>query len=202
MAVTRIVVNLGRSLRKREQIRVRQPLRSLTVVTRDPKAEAAVLSHTGLISEELNVKAVAVESDERDLVHLSAKANFKLLGPRFGSATKEVAAAIAGLSHDELVAAMGTGTLEAAGHPIALEEVVIDREPRAGIVVASEGDITIVLDTEITAELETEGLAREIVNRVQAMRREAGLDVSDRIIVEYETADATITDRPGAGLAP
>jgi isoleucyl-tRNA synthetase len=198
MTVTRTVVNLGRSLRKREQIRVRQPLSSLTVVTRDPAAAAAVLSHTGLIAEELNVKAVAVESDERDLVHLSAKANFKLLGPRFGPGTKEVAAAIAQLSHEALAAALSGGALEAAGHQISLDEIVVEREPRAGIVVSSEGAITIVLDTDITSELAAEGMAREFVNRVQAMRRDGGFEVSDRIIVEYATADSRVIDAVSA----
>jgi len=194
MAVARTVVNLGRRLRKLEQIRVRQPLSSLSVVTRDATAGAAVLSHMGLIAEELNVKAVTVESDERDLVHLSAKANFKLLGPRFGAETKEIAGALSQLDHERLVAALAAGKVQVAEHEISLEELVIEREPRSGIVVASEGAVTIVLDTEISPQLEAEGLAREVINRVQAMRREAGFDVSDRIVIEYETADVRLRE--------
>jgi len=189
MEVTRLIVNLGRSLRKQEQLRVRQPLASLTVVTRDDRARAVVESHTALIAEELNVKQVLVDSDEGDLVHLSAKANFRELGPRFGSRMKEMADAISQLDHQTIAHALETGTVTVDGETLGQDDLVIERTPRHGIVVASEGAVTIVLDTELTAELEAEGLAREFINRIQAIRRDAGFEVSDRVVIDYQTAD-------------
>ncbi len=192
MDVTRRVVNLGRGLRKREQIRVRQPLAAVTVVSRDEAARAAVASHLELIAEELNVKQVAVDHDERDLVHLSAKADFKQLGPRYGARMKELAAAIAALDHDAITDLLDSGTIEVDGESLDSTDIVVVREPRAGVVVASDAEVTIVLDTEITPQLASEGLAREFINRVQGLRRDAGLAVTDRITVTFSTADATL----------
>ncbi|NND02331.1 MAG: isoleucine--tRNA ligase, partial [Acidimicrobiia bacterium] len=150
MDVTRRVVNLGRGLRKREQLRVRQPLSRLTVVTRDPLAQDGVGSHTELIAEELNVKEVAIDSEEGDLVHLSAKANFKTLGPRFGPRMREVASAIAALDHDQIATMLEAGATTIGEDTLTAEDVVVDREPRSGIVVAADRELTIVLDTALT----------------------------------------------------
>jgi isoleucyl-tRNA synthetase len=192
MAVVRSVVNLGRGLRKMEQVRVRQPLRSLTVVTRDQTAAGAVDSHTALIAEELNVKQVTVEADDGDLVHLSAKANFKTLGPRFGARVKEIGSALETLDHDEISVLLETGHIVVAGEELQLEDVAVVREPRPGIGVASEDGLTVVLDSTISPELAAEGLAREFINRVQGLRRESGFEVVDRISIGYSTEDADL----------
>jgi isoleucyl-tRNA synthetase len=189
MSVVRTVVNLGRGLRKAEQVRVRQPLSTLTVVTLEPAVAAAVASHTALIAEELNVKQVTVEADDRDLVHLSAKANFKTLGPRFGARVKEIATALEALDHDQITTLLETGHIAVLGEELQTDDVAIVRDPRPGIGVASEGGLTIVLDSAITPELATEGLAREFVNRVQGLRRDNDFDVADRVTVGYSTAD-------------
>ncbi len=194
MDVTRRVVNLGRGLRKRQQLRVRQPLSRLTVVTRDEAAQAGVGSHTELIAEELNVKAVTIESDEGELVHLSAKANFKTLGPRFGPRMKEIAAAISALDHDQIADLLETGSVTIGEEGLTEEDVIVDRTPRPGIVVAADRELTIVLDTELTPVLESEGLARELVNRVQGLRRDAGLEVSDRIVIEVDQVPPRVQD--------
>ena len=194
MDVTRRVVNLGRGLRKREQLRVRQPLSSLTVVTRDESAKRGVSSHIELIAEELNVKQVAIESEEGDLVHLSAKANFKTLGPRFGARMKEIASAITALDHDQIASLLETGSVLVGEDHLSAEDVIVERAPRAGIVVAAERELTIVLDTELTPDLRNEGLARELVNRVQGLRRDAGLDVSDRVIIEMDEVPVQVRE--------
>ncbi len=192
MDVVRRVVNLGRGLRKREQVRVRQPLRSLRVVSRDQEAREAVTAHVDLISDELNVKEVAVAAAEQDLVHLSAKANFKTLGPRHGPRMKEIAGAIAALDHDAVAALLDGKPLQIGGETIDSGDVIVDREPRAGIVVAAEGELTVVLDTDLDAALLSEGLAREVVNRVQGLRREAGFAVSDRIELGLAIDDSAL----------
>jgi isoleucyl-tRNA synthetase len=192
MSVVRTVVNLGRGLRKVEQVRVRQPLSRLTVVTQDPAVAAAVASHTALIAEELNVKQVTVEADDRDLVHLSAKANFKSLGPRFGARVKEIAAALELLDHDRITELLESGRITVAGEELQIDDVAVVREPRPGIGVASEGGLTIVLDSAITPELAAEGLAREFINRVQGLRRDGGFDVADRVTIGYSTIDAEL----------
>ena len=192
MDVVRRTVNLGRGLRKQEELRVRQPLSALTVVSRDADVRRAVLDHSDLIREELNVKRVEVETDESQLVTLSAKANFKSLGPRLGKDTKIVAAAIAQFDHDTVTELLdgGGGTVE--GVELGVDDIVVERAPRPGFVVAADGDVTVAIDTAITDELASEGLAREFINRVQAARRDSGLEVTDRVHVRYHTPSETL----------
>ena len=194
MAASRTVVNLGRTLRKRNDLRVRQPLARVTIVTRDGELRKAIESHTALIADELNVHAVEVHDDEAELVELSAKADFKRLGPRFGSETKAVAAAIAALDHDAVAGLMNTGEFTIDGQVFSVEDVVIARSPLEGTVVATEGSITVDLDTQLTAELRTEGVARELVNRIQMKRRAEGFEVADRIELRWKSDDASIVD--------
>jgi len=194
MAASRTVVNLGRTLRKRNDLRVRQPLAKVTIVTRDPDLRRAIETHTALIAEELNVRAVLVHDDETDLVELSAKADFKRLGPRFGKETKTVASEIAGLDHDAVAELLETGAISAAGEALTVDDVVIARSPREGMVVATEGSITVALDTQLTEELIVEGIARELVNRIQMMRRSEGFEVADRIRLRWTSDDASIVD--------
>ncbi len=192
MAHVRTVVNLGRALRVSNDLRVRQPLAELTVVTRDQALHDAVESHLDLIAEELNVKVVTLREDEESLVHFNAKANFKVLGPKLGSAVKAVAGAIAALD-DATVARMLDGeAVEVEGVRLTAEDIVVTREPRPGMVVATEGPLSVVLDTELGPELVHEGIAREIVNRVQGLRRDMGLDVTDRIALRWAADDAGI----------
>jgi isoleucyl-tRNA synthetase len=187
MAIVRTVVTLGHGLRKRHEIKVRQPLSELTVITRDSDVTAAIASHESLIAEELNVASVSIDSAEDHLVHLSAQANFKVLGPRLGSATKDVATALAGLPHETVSAILDGATVEVAGTSISADDIVVRREPRAGLVVAAESQLSVALDVTITAELALEGTAREIVSAVQGLRRTEGLDVSDRITLSWHS---------------
>ena len=194
MAASRTVVNLGRTLRKRNDLRVRQPLALVTIVTTDPALRRAIETHTVLIAEELNVHAVKVHDDETDLVELSAKADFKRLGPRFGKETKTVARTIADLSHDAVAQLLDTGEITIGENVLTAEDVVVLRNPREGTVVATEGSITVALDTHLTGDLLIEGVARELVNRVQLMRRSEGFEVADRIRLLWASDDASIVD--------
>jgi len=194
MATVRTIVNLGHGLRKRHEVRVRQPLADLTVVTRDPSVAAAVASHQSLIAEELNVASVTVDTIEDHIVSLSAQANFKVLGPRLGPATKTVAAEIAALPHDTISSLLDGAHLEIGGVEISPDDIVVRREPRPGLVVAAEGPLSVALDVTVTPELAREGTAREIVSAIQGVRRELGFEVSDRVSLTWSSEDAAIVD--------
>jgi isoleucyl-tRNA synthetase len=192
MAVAREVVRLGRTLRKREGHRVRQPLAGLTILTHDPEISAAVDAHADLIAEELNVKQVSATNDEGALVRLSAKANFRKLGPALGSEMQTVATGIAALTDDELAGILDGGLVEVAGHPIALADLIVERTPIEGVIVETGADFACALDTTLDEILLQEGIAREIVSQVQRLRREAGLDVVDRIVLSWHSADPEV----------
>jgi isoleucyl-tRNA synthetase len=194
MEAVRRVVGLGHNLRKQHQLRVRQPLRAVTVVTHDPLVSAAIESHRDLVADELNVKEVAVQASSEGLADLSAKADFRILGPRLGGRTKEVATAIAALTHQEIEQLLAGETLSLVSEPITLADVVIDRTPIEGVLVASDGDLAVALDAMLDAGLVAEGLAREIVSRVQQMRRGAGLEVTERISLRWATESSAINE--------
>ena len=192
MADVRTIVTLGRGLRKKHDVRVRQPLESVTVVTRSQETMRAVREHAGLIAEELNVHTVDVHEDEAGLVDLSARADFKVLGPRLGKNMKSVASGIAGLGHATIASLVDGGSIDVNGFPVTAKDIVIIREPRPGTVVATDHDISVALDTTIDEELRIEGIARELINRIQNTRRQLDLDVSDRITVRWMCDDTSI----------
>jgi isoleucyl-tRNA synthetase len=177
----REVVGLAMALRERERIGVRRPLPTLTVASRDARVREAVTRFAGEIEGELNVKSVVVVEDDAELVTLSAKANFKVLGRRLGKSMKAVAQAVEGLDVAALRRVLDGGTVVLEGETLGPDDLVFRREPLPGRVADSNGGITVVLDTNIDAALEQEGLARELINRVQNLRKNADLDVSDRI---------------------
>ncbi len=192
MATVRTVVTLGRGLRKRHDLRVRQPLDTVTVVTRSPEEQDAVTNHSALIAEELNVKHVKVHADESGLIDLHAKANFKELGPRFGKEMKSVAAVIASLDHDTVSRILDGGTHEVDGITLGSADIVVTRSPRDGTVVATEGSISVALDTRLSDDLRIEGIARELINRIQGVRRSLDLEVTDRINLTWASNDAPV----------
>jgi isoleucyl-tRNA synthetase len=189
ISVVRRVVSAGHALRKRHSLRVRQPLSRLTVITHDEKAAAAVRTHADLIADELNVHAVETSRDDAGLADLSAKADFRRLGPRLGADVKTCAAAIAALGNAEIARLLEGEALEVAGYPITAEDVIVTRTPREGTVVETDGELAVALDTRLDDELIAEGLARDVVNRIQQLRRAAGLDVADRIRLQWTTDD-------------
>ena len=194
MAIVRTVVNLGRSLRKQHGLKVRQPLSRLTVVTRNERVRAAVASHQALIDEELNVKNVSVSAHEDEVVHLSAKANYKVLGPRLGTSVREVAAAIEKLDAGAVSRIVDGEALSVVGETVTSDDVVVLRTPRDGVVVLSGDDLSVALDAEITPELARERVAREIIKQVQSLRRAADLAVSDQIRLSWRSESAEIQD--------
>ena len=185
MQWVRQVVTLGRSLRVTHGLKVRQPLPSLTVLTRDEEVAEAVASHAWLITEELNVKEVLVGRDDTDLVDLQVKADFKKLGPRLGGDVQMVAGALGELGQNSVQQLVNGAPILVAGHEIRAGDVIIQRVPRSGMVVAADGPVSVAINTTVTPELEIEGMARELINRIQQIRREIGLEVADRIKVSW-----------------
>ncbi|MDD4103232.1 MAG: DUF5915 domain-containing protein, partial [Kiritimatiellae bacterium] len=185
MALVQTVVRLGRQLRTENDLKVRQPLSVIHVVSSRPEIREMLEGFEDLVTEELNVKAVAYGSDETAMADVSLKADFRKLGPRFGPKMKEVAARIAGLTPAQ-AAVLNTGqeiTVEVAGEAVVLngDVVVVQRVPKAGMVVANEGDVIVGIETALTPELVQEGLAREFVSRVQNLRKSADFEVTQRI---------------------
>ena len=182
-------VTMGRALRAKHQLKIRQPLRQITLITATPEAQRILEDLGELITDELNVKSVEISRDEKDLVELSAKANFKLLGRRMGKKMKSVSQAIAAMSPAQIRDYLQQGSieLEVEQEPTRFEneEILVQRNQKEGLLVETDNLLTVALDTEINEELMQEGLAREFVNKVQNMRKEKNLDVMDRIVTRY-----------------
>jgi isoleucyl-tRNA synthetase len=186
MALVQTVVKMGRQLRTENDLKVRQPLSVIHIVSNNPDVRKLLTGFEDLITDELNIKTVVYGSDETVMADVSVKADFKKLGPRFGAQMKTVAAAIAKLSSAQsaLLVAGKDVILEAeagGGFTLTSEDVVVQRTPKAGMVVAAEGDVLVGIETALTPALMQEGLAREFVSRIQNMRKEADFEVIQRI---------------------
>jgi isoleucyl-tRNA synthetase len=192
IAVARRVVSAGHALRKQAGVRVRQPLANLTVITHDARARAAVGAQSALIAGELNVRRVVASAEDGGLVDLTAKADFRRLGPRLGSEMNKVAAGIASLAADEISRLLVGEPVSIGGHEVTQDDVIITRSPRPGTVVETDDELAVALNTELDDDLIAEGRARDFVSRVQGARRQAGLDVSDRISLRWSTADGEV----------
>lgn len=194
MAVVQDVVRLGRSLRSDYDLKVRMPLKGIHVATRDMSLKRNIDELKHLVMEELNVKDVWFGEDETALATYSAKPNFKALGPKLGPKIKACAAAVGKLSTDEITAVLGGKTLsldlDGEAFDMTADDLLVARNPREGLAVASEGVLVVALETQLTPELEQEGLAREFVSRLQNLRKQTGLDVSDRIHVSFRGSEA------------
>lgn len=189
-AIAQETSQLAHALRKELKLKVRQPLKTVYVITRDLQLQNAIKSVQEIIKDEINVKEVVIQSDEHEFVDIQAKPNFRVLGKKVGKKMKAVQDAIATISFDDLVRFMESGKeaqlhLHVEGETIILthEDVAIERKVKEGMVAHHENGLTVALDTALTDELLAEGLAREIVNKLNTMRRDIDLAVSDRIHV-------------------
>jgi isoleucyl-tRNA synthetase len=192
MDVAQHIVYLARAIRAKSNLKVRQPLKKIMIVVEEDKKDA-VLKMKDVILDEINVKSLDILKDESSIVNKIAKPNYKGIGPKFGKSVKLVADRIMNLSEVE-IAEIETGnsvTVDLDGEIISIspEDVEIVHEEISGLVVETEGGITVAVDTELTQDLIAEGLAREFVNRVQNMRKDAGFEVTDKIKVLYEGSD-------------
>ena len=190
MEATRTAVSLGRFIRTQRNLKVRQALSRALLVSDDAQIREMIGETASIIAEELNVKELVIRENEEDLVTLSAKANFKALGPKLGPKMKEAAALIAKLESSQVAALVKGGAVsltlaDGTSFEITEKDLSIARAEKEGFAAASENGITIALDTELTPELVEEGLAREFISKVQNIRKEMLLDVSDRIHIKF-----------------
>jgi isoleucyl-tRNA synthetase len=194
MDAVQVTVSLGHSLRKDHKLKVRQPLAKAHIATADAEQLSFLQQQQHLIADELNVKEVSFTTDEKSLVHLKAKPNFRVLGKKVGKLMKAAQQAIEQFDQSMLAILMSgknvTLTLEGEEFQLTPEDVQVEREVHEGMVAAHADKITIALDTALTPELVMEGLAREIVNKINTMRRDANFSVTDRIHVKIEATAA------------
>jgi isoleucyl-tRNA synthetase len=179
------LTSLVLSVRKRTKMRVRQPLAKMLVPVLSEERRAELAAITPLVLAEVNIKELVPVTAESGVFTKKAKANFKALGPKAGASMKEVAAGIAALSPEALNALETSGSwtlqLPSGSFELTPEDVEITTEVQAGLEVASERGLTVAVDTALTPELEAEGWARETVNRIQNLRKDSGLEITDRI---------------------
>jgi len=195
MDAVQIAVSLGHSLRKEHKLKVRQPLSVAHIASADPRVLHFLEDQKHLIAEELNVKQVKFGGDETEFVALKAKPNFRVLGKKVGKLMKAAQTAIDQFTQQQLADLMNGKTvdleLEGSSFPITIEDVQVDRIVHEGMIAANQGHITIALETELTEDLLLEGIAREIVNKINTMRRDQGFEVTDRISVKMQATDRT-----------
>jgi isoleucyl-tRNA synthetase len=181
-------------LRKKHMIRVRQPLQKIMIPVLNQDIADQLTHVKELILSEVNVKELDLLTDGAGMLVKSIKPNFKTIGPKYGKQMKSIASLVAGLSQEDIasVEQQGGWSGEVDGTHIELDmaDFEINAQDIPGWLVASEGGITVALDITITEELKAEGIARELVNRIQNMRKDAGLEVTDRIAVTIDTTDA------------
>ncbi len=178
-------VSMGRSLRYQYNLKIRQPLKSVEFVTRNPEEKTVLLAMEESIREELNVKKIVFHEREDELVEYKAKANFRTLGKELGPLMKKASSIIEELEQSAIQSLLDGSTLsiDVEGKTVELteEKIVIERIEKANLKVLNEGTLTVALDSEITEELRLEGYVRDLVRGIQNERKDKGLEVSDRI---------------------
>lgn len=185
MKTVQKAVSMGRALRYQFNLKIRQPLKAVEIVTLNPEEKRVLLEMEESIIEELNVKEVIFHEKEDELVEYSAKANFKVLGKELGPLMKKAAAIIEQMNSSEIQNIMEGATLsidiEGKSVEITADKIVINRIEKASLKIVNEGTLTVGLNTELTEELLMEGYIRDLVRGIQTLRKECGLDVTDRI---------------------
>jgi len=195
MEIAQQVVYLTRTLRAKANLKVRQPLKKIMVVVDKTKRDALTYIKS-VILDEVNVKELVVLDDDSEIVSKSAKANFKSIGPKFGKSVKAVGEAIKSFGKDE-ISQIESGkkielNIENGKILVSSKDVEIVSSEIKDTVVESENGVTVAVDTELTQELIDEGLAREFVNRIQNMRKDAGFEVTDRIKIFFNGSEKLV----------
>jgi isoleucyl-tRNA synthetase len=192
MAAVQHAVSMGRALRSQCNIKIRQPLKTVELVTRNPAEKKVLLEMEELIREELNVKNVIFRDNEEDLVEYEAKANFRVMGKGLGKDMKAAAEKINAFSQREIQSILDGAILsievisesgESRSVEITADKLDIRRIEKANLKILNEGTLTVGMDTDITPELSKEGDVRDLVRGVQNLRKELGFEVTDRILL-------------------
>ncbi|HET7590316.1 MAG TPA: isoleucine--tRNA ligase [Solirubrobacterales bacterium] len=185
MEAARLTVELGRAARAQAKAKVRQPLRRAVIVANEAE-RAAIEARAELVTAELNVKELDFVTDTSELVSYEAKPNYRALGPRFGKRMPQVAAAVAALDAAHVAAVLAEGgeigiNVDGTDHSLGADDVTLALQPLEGYEVEADAGHAVALQLELDDELRREGLAREIVHAVQNARKDAGLEITDRI---------------------
>jgi len=187
MDIAQKVSSMVLGLRRKVSIKVRQPLSKIMIPILDTEMQENVEAVKSLILTELNIKELEYIFDTKGILVKKIKPNFKTLGPKFGKQMKEISTAVAAFTQDDIltVEANGSYTIHSTSGDLELllEDFEILSEDIPGWLVASEGRLTVALDVTVTEELREEGIARELINRIQNIRKDTGFDVTDKIII-------------------
>jgi isoleucyl-tRNA synthetase len=196
MDIVQTTVSLGHALRKEHKLKVRQPLAAAYIASSDATLLQFLDEQQHLVADELNVKKIIFVSDETKFVTIKAKPNFRVLGKKVGKWMKQAQIAIEAFTPEQLATLMDGKNvkIELGGEEFELtpEDAQVDRIVKEGMIAAHQNKITIVLDTALTEDLLLEGIAREIVNKVNTMRREENFDLTARIVLHIETSDRVV----------
>ncbi|MBQ8362166.1 MAG: isoleucine--tRNA ligase [Bacteroidaceae bacterium] len=199
MKMAQDITSMTLALRKKVNIKVRQPLQCIMIPTVSEEQKAHIEAVKSLIMNEVNVKEVNFAESSTGLLVKRVKCNFRVMGKKFGKQMKAVAAAMEGLDQEAiaLLEKEGTYTLTIDGAPLTVEvaDVEIINEDIPGWLVANEGKLTVALEVEVTEELRREGIARELVNRIQNIRKSSGFEITDKInvtLTRHEQTDAAV----------
>ena len=203
MDIAQRTSSLVLALRKKEKIRVRQPLQKIMVPVLTKEFAANLLHIKELILSEVNVKELEILTEGNGMLVKSIKPNFKTIGPKYGKQMKAIAALVMAFTAEDIAAVEQNSGWETEidGEKIVLDitDFEIAAQDIPGWLVASENGLTVALDITITEELKAEGIARELINRVQNLRKDSGLEVTDRIVLTLETS-AIIQDAIAANV--
>ncbi len=184
------ITSMALALRRKVNLKVRQPLKTVMIPVSDEEMRADINAIADLVKNEINVKEITLAGSDGGIIVKSAKPDFKKLGPKHGKNMKAVAEAVKALDTKQVnrLEADGTITIDVNGSPVTIDAADVDiiSEDIPGWLVANEGALTIALDVTVTPELRREGLAREIVNRIQNIRKSRGYDITDRISLTFE----------------
>ncbi|RKR15002.1 isoleucyl-tRNA synthetase [Maribacter vaceletii] len=188
MEKAQTISSLVLSIRQKEKIKVRQPLQKIIVPVLDEKQKQEIEAVADLIKSEVNVKEIELLDDASDILVKQIKPNFKVLGPKYGKDMKLIAQAVAGLNQEDIQKIEQDGELsisiENKSINLQLQDVEISSQDIEGWLVATSGKLTVALDVTINDELKKEGIARELVNRIQNIRKESGFEVTDKIDIK------------------
>ena len=193
MEAAQLISSLVLSLRKKANIRVRQPLSKIMIPVNNEETKGQLEKVSHLIMSEVNIKGIEFLAPDNNILVKNVKPNFKTLGRKYGKQMKQIQNYFATMSQEEIHAyEKNNGThldVDGVDVELTLEDALISTQDIPGWAVTSEGNFTVALDMTITPELFNEGLARELVNRVQTLRKNSGLEVTDRILISIEKND-------------
>ena len=193
MEIAQRVSSMVLGIRKKERIRVRQPLQTIMVPTLSQVFSDNIMHVKDLILSEVNVKELTLLEEGNGVLVKSIKPNFKTIGPKFGKHMKAISVIVSQMTTDDIAKIESNegwkGAIDGESITLELEDFEIVAQDIPGWLVSVEGGLTVALDITISEELRAEGIARELVNRVQNLRKDSGLEITDRILLKVDTND-------------